>query len=130
MILDISKYNLYDDTVFTLEKAKELGYKNYVVSNNYPELLDTMKKLKMDGYFQECISSGKIGYDKPRKEIFEYVLKIAQYPDICYMIGDNPISDIQGAKAMGIPTIFVHREAECDADYKFSNLKDIVSILK
>jgi len=130
IILDINNYNLYEDAVPTLKEAEKAGYSNYIVSNNYPELFDIAKNLGIEKWFKDFIVSGKIGYDKPRKEIYEYAIKTAGYPEICYMIGDNPIADIKGAKEMGIPAILVHRESESEADYKFSSLKEILSVLE
>ena len=37
-ILDIDNYCIYEDTISTLEECVKLGYKNYLLSNNYPEL--------------------------------------------------------------------------------------------
>lgn len=129
IILDVSKYNLYEDTILALQGALDKGYCSYIISNNYPELDQTLEKLNLDKYFKDYIISGKIGYDKPRKEIFDAALKISGKPDKCFMIGDNPIADIIGAKNMGIPAILVHRDAISNADYKFDNLKDILNVI-
>lgn len=129
MILDVDNYNLYDDTISTLQACKNAGYDNYILSNNYPELAELIEKLNLSTYFKSYIISAKIGYEKPRKEIFEYALKVADNPDVCYMIGDNPIADIMGAKNAEIRTILVHNDKVCDADYNFKNLKEIVDIL-
>lgn len=37
-ILNPENYHLYGDTVCILEKSVKLGYRNYILSNNYPEL--------------------------------------------------------------------------------------------
>lgn len=129
IILDVNKYHLYEDTILTLESAAKKGYRNYIISNNYPELDQTLLKLSLDKHFKDYIISGKIGYDKPRKEIFEAALKISRNPEKCFMIGDNPIADIMGAKNTNIPAILVHRDAQSNADYRFDNLKDILDVI-
>jgi len=129
IVLDINNYIIYDDTVSTLQTCKQAGYDNYILSNNYPELTETIDKLNLSVFFKDYIISAKIGYEKPRKELYDYALKVAGTPDVCYMIGDNPISDISGAKNAGIPAILVHSNFDCNADYKFKNLREIVNIL-
>jgi len=107
-VLDFNNYTLYEDAIPTLRECLEMGYKNYVISNNFPELPSVIKDLGIGEYFTDYIVSANVGYEKPRIEIFQYALKIAGYPEDCYMIGDNPIADIQGAEAAGLKTILVH----------------------
>ena len=122
-------YSLYDDTVAVLEKSIEKGYTLYVMSSNYPELPQVIEALGIAKYFKDFFVSSLIGYDKPRREIFEHALKAAGYPDICYMIGDNPIADMKGAKACGIKTVFVHKSGCDDADFEFATLTEVLDIL-
>ena len=71
-----------------------------------------------------------VGYEKPRKELYDYAINLAGNPDICYMIGDNPIADIGGAKNAGITAVAVHECRESEADYYFETLSEIFEILK
>lgn len=129
IILDVSNYILYQDTISTLQTALTLGYQNVLLSNNYPELDEIMKKLGLNEYFLDCVVSACVGYDKPRVELFEYAKKAAGYPEICYMIGDNTIADIFGGKRVGMKTILVHKKVECEADYICENLSNIFHII-
>ena len=128
-IIDYKNYTLYDDALATLHSCISKGYKNYVLSNNFPELGLVMEGLRLAEFFDSCIVSANIGYEKPRKEIFQYALKVANFPEICYMIGDNPIADIQGGKSVGMKTILVHNDAICDADYMCEKLSEIPLLL-
>lgn len=128
-ILDISNYALYDDAMPTLERCIALGYRNYIVSNNYPELPEMMERMGLASFFSGYVVSAQIGYDKPRHEVFDYALKLAAYPQRSFMIGDNPVADIEGANRMGIPSILVHRDVVSDATYSFANLSEILDIL-
>lgn len=128
-ILDFNNHTLYDDAITTLCKCTEMGYKNYILSNNFPELALVIKDLKLADYFDDYVISANIGYEKPRIEIFQYALNIANSPDVCYMIGDNPVADIQGAKAVGMKTILVHNDNSFEADFKSENLSKIPLLL-
>lgn len=129
-ILDYKNYTLYDDAALVLRECLEMGYKNYIVSNNYPELALVVEGLGLAKYVDAVIVSANIGYEKPRVEIFNYALEVAEYPDTCYMIGDNPVADVQGGKAAGLTTILVHTDADTDADYHCKNLSEIPQLLK
>lgn len=65
-------------------------------------------------------------------EIFEYALHIAGNPEICYMIGDNPVADIQGGKGAGMKTILVHNNVSaefCKDNMICENLIDVIKII-
>lgn len=128
IIMQPSNYNLFDDTVYVLEKAKEKGHTNIILSNNYPELETITDALGITHYFDRLVVSALVGYDKPRKEIFDKAKSF--YPDENFvMIGDNPVADILGGKSAGMTTVLVHKGFDKNADYCFDNLLDICSIM-
>lgn len=130
-ILDIDNYRLYSDTLETVAKCREKGYKIVLLSNNFPELDDICRKIFGENYFDAVISSGVCGFDKPRREIFELAMKaVGADPRQTYMVGDNATADISGGKTAGLTTILVHKKAQCDADHVCDELIDIVDIIK
>ena len=130
-ILSFSCYTVFDDAAPTLEHCRKSGYCNYIISNNYPELPLAIKKLGLAEYFSGYIISADIGFEKPRPEIFRHAINAAGHPEVCYMVGDNPVADIQGAKAAGMRTVLVHpvKGPSQDADHNFDNLSEIVNVL-
>ena len=129
LILDITKYFLYDDTYAVLEEAQKRGWSNIILSNNYPELRQTANKLGLTPYFSDFVISGEIGLDKPQPEIFKYAWNLSGKPEQCYMIGDNPYADVEGAMRTGIPAILVHRTVPSKAVHSFETLTELLSIL-
>ncbi len=123
-----SNYTLFDDVVYTLKKAKEKGHTNIILSNNYPELQQITDALDITQYFDTLVISGLVGYDKPRKEIFD-IAKSFYKNENYVMIGDNPIADILGGNAAEMTTVLVHKGFDKNADYCFDNLIDICSIM-
>ena len=93
-----------------------------------------VKRQGLDEYFEGIIVSALVGFDKPRKEIFEYGKELACNPYQCIMIGDNPVDDIKGAKLAGFATILVndrHPDYSGDyCDYICKTLTDMLEILK
>ena len=129
-ILDPATYCLYPDAKRVLRDCIELGFSNYVLSNNFPELQTVAERLGFGGLIKSYIVSSAIGYEKPRLEIFRYAMNVAGNPDCCYMIGDNPVGDIRGGKSAGMTTILVHQQGDCPADYRYETLLEIPSILE
>lgn len=91
-----------------------------------------MEKLGLADYFSGYMISADIGFEKPRPEIFRQAIAMAGNPEICYMVGDNPVADICGAKEAGMRTILVHsaRGPSEDADYNCESLAEITEIVK
>lgn len=121
-------YVLYEDAKSVLQACINRGYQNCLLSNNYPELDVAIKALSLDGYFSDCFISGKIGYEKPRRELFEY----AKEKTGCrsgVMVGDNPIADVLGAKNAGLKAVLVHRTCPSEADATCATLTELLEIL-
>ena len=62
-------------------------------------------------YFSGVIVSALVGYDKPQKGIFRLAMEMAGNPQTAYMIGDNPMDDLQGARDAGLIPVGVDRAA-------------------
>ena len=127
IIKETKNYNLYSDTVETLELARNKGYKNVLLSNNYPDLIEVLDALDLTKHFDHLIISALEGYDKPRPEIFEIAKNL--YPDGEYiMVGDNPIADVKGGKAAGMKTVLVHKGYCDEADHCFDDLRSVLDV--
>lgn len=123
------EYEVYPDAKKVLHFFKEKGFENYIISNNFPELFEVFKRLGLDEEMEGYFLSASIGYEKPRKEIFEYAISSAGNPDIKYMIGDNPKTDYQGGLDAGMIPILVHNTVEglhcCE---QLTDLLDIIVV--
>lgn len=132
-IMPAYPHTLYPDAVETLRRCTEMGFTNCVLSNNYPELPDAIRRFGLGEFFEAYFVSGGIGYDKPRTEIYRYALQEMGNPDTAYMIGDNPVADIKGAKQAGLRTVWVHPTDHPDglanADHICRELADIPAVL-
>ena len=127
VLLEPGNYTLYEDTHAALQAAAGLGFSQYVVSNNHPDLKQMIDTLGLNTYFSGVIVSGEIGFDKPRKEIYDDALAMAGHPDLCYMIGDNPYADGEGANNAGITPLIVHQKKPVVEFLCFDTLLDAVS---
>lgn len=97
-----------------LEEASK-KYKIYAVTNGVADVqYNRIKKIGLDKYLEKVFISEEIGYTKPDKAFFEYVLKEteASKNDVI-VLGDSLSSDIQGAINSGLDYVWF--------DYKNSN---------
>ena len=129
LLLCTEKFHIYEDAPEVLASCIERGYRNYIVSNHYPELPQLVEKLGLAKYFSGYAVSSELGIDKPRPEIFEYAKELAGNPEICYMVGDNPHADIKGAESVGIPAILVHREPKGEPKRTARNLREVLQLI-
>jgi putative hydrolase of the HAD superfamily len=105
-------YQLFDDAIPALERLGALGWRHVILSNHVPELEDIVRALGVRDHFDVVLSSALIGYEKPHPEAFRIALAEAGAPTRVWMVGDNPVADVQGAESLGIPAILVRRESE------------------
>lgn len=106
------EYEVYPDTKKVLRYFGEKGYRHYIISNNFPELREVFLRLGLDEEIAGYFISASVGYDKPRKEMFEYATAQAGNPEVRYMIGDNPVADYEGSLNAGMKPVLVHRNVE------------------
>ena len=117
---------MYEDAVSSLALLRDKGYASYILTNNYPEITDNIAGLGLLPYIDGAIVSSHVGFEKPRAELYAYAKRVAGEPDICYMIGDNPIADIDGARCVGMKTVYIHNGHIDTADFCADTLADAV----
>lgn len=123
-------YSLYEDTLETLKKTRESGYTNIILSNHIPELPEIAESLGLGEYIELCITSARVGYEKPNPAIFRIALEAAGHPHEAWMVGDRIEADIRGAENCGIKAILVRREPEKPVKYSSRDLLGVLEIIK
>jgi len=106
----------FSDAEATVAKLKELGYRLAIVSDS--DGTPGMKKRRLDAVpfrrlFEVAVVAGEDTPKlKPSKAPFRFVAKkLGLPPEACVYVGDNPRTDIAGAKAVGMTTILVERKS-------------------
>lgn len=117
-----------------LTQLKDEGYQLAVVSNGgHDTRLNTIRGLGIENYFDEIISSGLVGFNKPQPEIFQITAeRLGVQPAQCLYIGDHPINDVQGATEAGMHALWMqgfHPDAE-HIQYKIQQLAEIFAHLQ
>ena len=76
------------------------------------------------------MTSAATGYEKPNPEAFKNALVTTGNPERVWMIGDEPVADIQGAEAAGLPAILVRSPQTEGIRYYARDLTEAVAIIE
>ena len=98
----VNNNEFFNDTIETIKKLKNLGYKVYLLSNL--KEIDYEKFIKhFDiSIFNELFLSFKLGMLKPNDDIYQYVInKLNTKPENIYFFDDNK-ENVDGAIRNGI----------------------------
>jgi HAD superfamily hydrolase (TIGR01549 family) len=101
-------FELYDDAVPVLSALRDLGLAIGLVSNTGRDLDAFIRHFHLD--VDAWISSGVHGKVKPSPTIFRAALEMLDVePEEAAMVGDSPIDDVEGARALGMQAFLVDR---------------------
>lgn len=129
-----TKKKVFEYTFEILDYLTQKNYSLHLITNGFEKTQwSKLNNADLSKYFTHVITSEASNSVKPKKEIFDYALKITGGKlEESIMIGDNLDADILGAKNAGMDSIFVnHINAECRAEptYIVHHLKELESIL-
>ena len=108
---DFNKFSTaFENVQKTLQRLHTQGYILGLVSNGKTPFQEhNFYALGVTEYFSTIIVFEAVGLRKPDPEIFLYACtQLSCNPSNCIFIGDNPKADIEGAKKVGMQTIYFH----------------------
>jgi HAD superfamily hydrolase (TIGR01509 family) len=115
-------YKLYDGVLETLGILKE-KYKLALVSNCAVGTDKLIHSLDLDYFFKCIILSYQVGVRKPDKRMYNEALKCLRLKaQECVFVADE-ISDLEGAREIGLATILVRQGSNTFQDAKNMNFK-------
>jgi putative hydrolase of the HAD superfamily len=131
---------LEEDTVPTLRKLEQDGYRMGLISNagDDQDVQQLTRGFGISRYFDFILTSAQCSYRKPHPRIFE--LAIANWyflPSETVMVGDNLDADIRGAKTAGLYAVWISRRAgtveedqpRIQPDASIASLSELPSLL-
>ncbi|MBI4311387.1 MAG: HAD-IA family hydrolase [Chloroflexi bacterium] len=102
---------LYDDAIPTLQVLKERGLILGLLSNIGRESRQLTDTHGLTPYLDFAVTSAEIGSNKPHPPMFLAALERAGVqPQEALHVGDSYVSDVQGARNVGINAVLVDRE--------------------
>jgi len=114
----------------TLLTLRLEGYKLGLISNTHWRFLPSLRD-QFEEFFDVITLSYEHGYVKPHPSIFVTTLeKLKVNPNQSLHVGDDPISDVQGTRNVGMKTAFVKRkEVETNADIEMKRITELTTLL-
>lgn len=129
-----TKKNVFPYTFEILDYLQQKQYSLHLITNGF----ERTQKMKLqnsglDKYFTHMITSEASNSLKPKKEIFDYALQLANASlSESLMLGDNQAADVQGALNAGMDAVFVNHINEplkLQPTYTITHLKELEDIL-
>jgi HAD superfamily hydrolase (TIGR01549 family) len=98
----LSNATLFDEVKELLDDIRLLGIPTAIVTDLTAQIqFRKVVYFGLDNYFDYIVTSEEAGSDKPCKAPFELALeKMRPAGSYIWMIGDNPVNDIRGAREM------------------------------
>jgi putative hydrolase of the HAD superfamily len=134
--LAISPYKtaLIPGTIDLLEYLKAKEYPMHILTNGFEEVQGIkMEHSGLSPYFDHVITSEFIGVQKPDPKAFLGSAKhVGAHLETSYMIGDNLIADVLGAKKVGMNEVYFNPmadEHDHELKYEITSLLELKSIL-
>ena len=96
----LSNAILFDEVKELLDDIRLLGIPTAIVTDLTAQIqFRKVVYFGLDNYFDYIVTSEEAGFDKPNKAPFELALeKMRPKGNYIWMIGDNPVNDIRGAR--------------------------------
>lgn len=96
----LGQAQLFDDVKELLDDLRLLGVPTAIVTDLTAQIqFRKIVYFGLDHYFDYIVTSEEAGFDKPHEAPFRIALDKMQPKGNCiWMIGDNPVNDIRGAK--------------------------------
>jgi putative hydrolase of the HAD superfamily len=105
-------FNPYPEAEGVLRELGSRGLPLYVVSNWDILLEKVLRDLGWMNYFEAVVVSAVVGSEKPDGGIFEEAIRASGVidPSRAVHVGNDPVSDVRGARARGLDAVLVDRD--------------------
>ena len=104
-------FELYDDVPDVLRELAASGVRIGLISNSHRCLASFESHFELRGLIAAAVSSSDHGFLKPHPSIFQTALQMVNVPAAdAVMVGDNVRQDIEGALAVGMRAVLLHRD--------------------
>jgi putative hydrolase of the HAD superfamily len=123
------RWRLHDRALETLNRLREKGFRLAILSNWDCRLRSLLEGLELMDYFDHCLISSEVGYEKPNSEIFRRAESCFQAnPHQILHVGDSEYHDERGARSAGWHWVLVTHQMETPQSiHRIRNLSELLS---
>ena len=120
------KYRVYDNVYNELDKLKE-KYTLLMLTDNWPCVLDYLKKYKLDHYFERIYVSSFYGVEKQDRVFFDYPIKEYNIKKGEALFIDDIEANLDAAVEKGFDVLLMDRENEVKTS-KYKIIHDLLNL--
>jgi REG-2-like HAD superfamily hydrolase len=127
-----AQWEPFPETIEALTRVQERGLKQGVVSDWGTDLVPILHAHEVTRHLDFVVASATVGVAKPHPDVFLFALKRAglKAAEVIY-VGDSYISDVLGARAVGIRPVLIDREGkapevDCEVVTSLLSVLDLV----
>jgi HAD superfamily hydrolase (TIGR01662 family) len=103
-------FEMYEEVPAVLRSLAGAGFRLGLVSNSHRSLSEFESHFELTGLIAAAVSSAEHGRMKPHPSIFEAALQqLDTHASEALMVGDTLAHDVEGALAVGMKAVLVHR---------------------
>ena len=110
---DPAQWVPFPETLEALTRAHELGLVQGVVSDWGTDLVPILHAHEVTRHLDFVVASATVGVAKPHPDVFRFALARADLkPAEVIYVGDSYVSDVLGARAVGIRAVLIDRDGQ------------------
>lgn len=103
-------WELDPDALEVLDEIGRRGVRSAIISNFDERLLKILADLEVLDRFDPLVISNNLNFSKPHPAIFQFAIDQLDLPaEAILHVGDDPVSDVEGATALGMQSFLVGR---------------------
>ncbi|WP_342648262.1 HAD family hydrolase [Mucilaginibacter sp. CSA2-8R] len=134
---DILRESTYDKPIEPFgdyDEVRSLSHDKFLVTMGFTKMQQSkVRMLNLESDFKDISINDPEKTEDTKKEIFEEILKKYHYqPKEVLVIGDDPESEIEAGKALGIPTVLYDKKNEFNdnqADHHIHDFSELTKII-
>jgi HAD superfamily hydrolase (TIGR01549 family) len=105
-----ANYHVYDDVIPAMRRLRDAGIKRALISNADADVTALCTRLEFAHEMNLIVTSAVVGWEKPDVRTFRAALDpLGVEPHEAIHIGDQPKSDVVGARAAGMRAALIDR---------------------
>ncbi|AEC52004.1 hypothetical protein PNA2_1088 [Pyrococcus sp. NA2] len=127
---------LYPEVMEVLRSLRGKYHVGLITDSDTDYLMAHLEALGLKDAFDSITTSEEAGFFKPHPRIFELALNKAKVKgEEAVYVGDNPVKDCGGSKALGMTSILLDRNGEKrelwdKCDFVVSDLREVIKIVE
>ena len=129
IILASDAYIVFADVAPVLSSLSAKVWRHIIVSNHVPELPEVVAALGLNTHFDEVLTSGIVGYEKPHPQMFQTALSYTRSDEPIWMVGDSVEADCRPGVAAGAQAILVRRPSAAFLPYA-ADLWEVLKLIE